>query len=36
MLIASIDISSEAADVSNGDTYKVRLDADKNMRMLSG
>ena len=29
MLIASIDISSEAADVSNGDTYKVRLDADK-------
>ncbi len=29
MLIASIDISSEAADVSNGDTYKVRLEADK-------
>ena len=33
MLIASIDITTEAEDVSNGDKYKVPLILTRNMRM---
>ena len=36
MLIASIDISTEAEDVSNGDKYKVRLEIDKKYEDAAG
>ena len=36
MLIASIDTTTEAADVANGDTYKVRLEADKKYEDAGG
>lgn len=36
MLIASIDISTEAEDVSNGDKYKVRLETDKKYEDAAG
>lgn len=33
MMIASIETSTDEEDIANGDTYKVRLEVDKNMRM---